>query len=50
MNPKIDSQEMRNYLLGALEADSRMKLEERILSDPEVYEELLVVEEELIDQ
>ena len=41
---------MRNYLLGTLEADQRSALEERILRDPQVYEELLVAEKELIDQ
>ena len=41
---------MRNYLLGTLAADRRNELEERILSDPDVYEELLLTEEELIDQ
>ena len=41
---------MRNYLLGTLAVDHRTELEERILSDPDVYEELLVSEEELIDQ
>jgi hypothetical protein len=50
LNPNIDKREMRNYLLGNLEADRRAALEEIILSDPGVYEELLVVEEELIDQ
>ena len=50
MNPNIDKQEMRNYLLGNLEVDRRATLEERILCDPGVYEELLIGEEELIDQ
>ena len=50
MNPNIDKQEMRNYLLGNLEVDRRAALEERILCDPGFYEELLVSEEELIDQ
>jgi hypothetical protein len=50
LNPNFDKQEMRSYLLGNLEADRRAALEESILSDPGVYEELLVVEGELIDQ
>jgi len=50
LNPNVDKQEMRNYLLGTLEVDRRAALEERILSDPEFYEELLVSEEDLIDQ
>lgn len=41
---------MREYLLGTLEADQRSALQERILSDPQVYEELLAAEKELIDQ
>jgi len=41
---------MQNYLLGTLAADRRIELEERILCEPQVHEELLVVEEELIDQ
>jgi hypothetical protein len=41
---------MRNYLLGTLEVDRRAAMEERILSDPQFYEDLLVNEEELIDQ
>lgn len=50
MSPQIDREEMKNYLLGTLEADRRTALEERILVDPAVYEELLVIEEELIEQ
>jgi anti-sigma-K factor RskA len=50
LSRNIEKQEMRNYLLGTLEADHRTEFEERLLSDPDVYEELLVNEEELIDQ
>ena len=50
MNSNVDKQEMQNYLLGTLAADRRMELEERILCEPQVYEELLLGEEELIDQ
>lgn len=50
MTPNIDKQEMRKYLLGGLEAERRAALEESILCDPGVYEELGVLEEELIDQ
>lgn len=50
MNPNIDKQEMRNYLLGNLEEQRRAALEESILGDDGVYEELLVTEAELIDQ
>lgn len=50
LTSNIDKQEMQSYLLGTLEADRRVKLEERILSEPEVHEELLIIEQELIDQ
>lgn len=50
MNPDADKQEIRNYLLGTLDSDRRTQWEERILSAPETYEELLMAEEELIDQ
>lgn len=41
---------MRSYLLGTLDSDRRTQLEDTVLSDSETYEELLIVEEELIDQ
>jgi hypothetical protein len=41
---------MRSYLLGTLDGDQKTQFEERILTEPGVYEELLVAEEELIDQ
>jgi hypothetical protein len=41
---------MREYLLGTSGAEQRSALEERMLRDPQVYEELLVAEKELIDQ
>ena len=50
MSPNIDKQEMRNYLLGTLVQDRRAAIEESILRDAQVYEELLIIEEELIDQ
>ena len=50
MNLTADKQEVRRYLLGVLDADRKTQLEEQILSTPETYEELLLVEEELIDQ
>ena len=50
MNPEIERQEMREFLLGTLDGDHKSQFEERILTEPGVYEELLVVEEELIDQ
>ena len=50
MNLNMDTEVLRSYLLGTLEAEPRAELEERILSDPAVYEELLLLEDELIDQ
>jgi hypothetical protein len=50
LNPDIERQEMRDYLLGTLDGDHKTQFEERILTEPGVYEELLVAEEELIDQ
>lgn len=41
---------MREFLLGTLDGDYKSQFEERILTEPGVYEELLVAEEELIDQ
>ena len=50
MNLNIDNEVLRRYLLGTLEAEPRAELEERILCDPEAYEEVSLLEEELIDQ
>ena len=50
MNLKTDAEVLRSYLLGTLEAEPRAKLEEGILCDPAAYDELLLLEEELIDQ
>jgi hypothetical protein len=41
---------MRAYLLGTLDSTLKTDFEEKILYAPEVYEELLIVEEELIDR
>jgi hypothetical protein len=41
---------MRAFLLGTLDRDHKTQFEERILTEPSVYEELLIDEEELIDQ
>jgi hypothetical protein len=41
---------MRDYLLGTLPPDKQAALEERILSDRDVYDEVVAVEDELIDQ
>src|SRR4029078_4494184 len=41
---------MRSYLLGTLDRDLKTQFEERLLTEPSVYEELLLDEEDLIDQ
>jgi hypothetical protein len=41
---------MRNYLLGTVDGECRTQFEEQILFDSAIYEELLVVEQELIEQ
>jgi hypothetical protein len=48
LNP--DKEEVRAYLLGTLDSALKTDFEEKILYAPEVYEELLIVEEELIDR
>ena len=50
LSPNADKEEMRAYLLGTLDSALKTEIEEKILYAPEVYEELLMVEEELIDQ
>jgi hypothetical protein len=50
LNPNAVKEEMRAYLLGTLDSTLKSELEEKILYAPEIYEELLMVEEELIDQ
>jgi hypothetical protein len=50
LKPEIERQELRAYLLGTLDGDHKTQFEERILTEPGIYEELLLVEEELIDQ
>lgn len=50
---KLDAKEqemIRQYLLGQLPPDDSARLEERLLSDRDFFEELLMAEDELIDQ
>jgi len=42
--------EIRQYLLGTLSPERAAELEERLLLDSEIYQELLIAEDELIDQ
>ncbi len=46
--PEIQDQ-IRRYLLGELDDGTRAEVEKRFLSDGEVFEELLVAEDEIID-
>jgi hypothetical protein len=50
LNLNFDKDVLRSYLLGTLETAPRAELEERILCDPAAYEEISLLEEELIDQ
>ncbi|HEX7331242.1 MAG TPA: hypothetical protein VF290_07070 [Pyrinomonadaceae bacterium] len=50
MNLNVDKEVLRSFLLGTLEAEPRAELEEGILCNPAAYEEILLLEEELIDQ
>ena len=51
MSSNIEEQQLvRKYLLGILPSDRLAQLEERLLSENELYEELLIAEDELIDQ
>ncbi len=45
-----ERQELRLYLLGRLEPEGRLHaVEERMLTEPEYYEELLIAEDEVVD-
>jgi hypothetical protein len=50
---KLDAKEqdtIRQYLLGQLRQEDSAQLEERLLSDGDFFEELIITEDELIDQ
>ena len=44
-----DRETIRKYLLAELAEPQRQALEERLISDDEAFEELQIVEDELID-
>lgn len=44
-----DQERLRQYLLGRLPLEERPPLEERLLTDGEFFEELLIAEDELVD-
>src|SRR5207302_9130576 len=46
--PEIQDQ-IKRYLLGELDDGTRAQVEQKLLSDGEVFEELLVAEDEIID-
>lgn len=51
MGSQVEEQEiLRRYLLGDLPAESQRSLEERLMTDGELYDELLMAEDELVDQ
>ena len=41
---------LRQYLLGSAPEDERERLEQALLADENLYEELLAIEDELMDQ
>ena len=47
--PEIQNQ-IRRYLLGELDDGARAEVEQRLLSDGEAFEQLLVAEDEIIDE
>jgi hypothetical protein len=49
LEPEME-ESLRRYVLGTLEEDSRLRLEERLIQDPGVFEALGVVEDELTEE
>lgn len=47
---ETQQQAIRDYLLGSLLSEQQAQFEERLLTSDQVYEELVIVEDELIDQ
>ena len=45
-----EQHQLRNYLLGRLDDDGEEQVEQRLLSDNEFFEELELIESELLDQ
>lgn len=46
----IEHQEIREFLLGNLPSGQQTLLEERLLTHDELYEELVIIEDELVDE
>jgi len=49
MPNEADERVMRQYLLGELAPEARERLEQRLLTDKDCYEHLLLLEDELVD-
>jgi hypothetical protein len=45
----IGNETIKQYLLGSLEETRKTQLEERLLNDAQLFEELLIAEDELVD-
>ena len=45
----IDNKTITSYLLGSLEESRKTQLEERLLTDAQLFEEVLIAEDELVD-
>ena len=50
MEGHLADQNIRRYLLGELDEAEQQRLEESLLTDDEMFEELLIVEDELVDE
>lgn len=48
--PPINNERIKSYLLGQIPEEAESQIETRLLTDKEFYEELSIVEDELIDQ
>jgi hypothetical protein len=49
LGPEIE-QSLRRYALGALDEDSRLRLEQQLIQDPDAFELLGVIEDELTEE
>jgi hypothetical protein len=50
LKPNDDNSDLRGYLLGTTPLDRRTEIEDGLTSDSDLYQELLIAEDELIDQ
>ena len=46
----MNDQTIKRYLLGTLNNSRRIRLEKRLLNEGELFEELLISEDELVDE